>query len=221
VRDTLLDPKGNGGLGIVIREEESTGDRASLALRASLLERNHSQGVLISGSDATIDSTVVRDTQLDGAGQFGRGVNVQDSVSGGRGSLMLRDSLIERNHNVGVGIFSSDATIETTVVRGTQESDSDVGTFADGITVLGQELLDANVAITDVQIASNARAGLLVVDGAGEISNAHVSGNRFGLVLQGSPQPTIGEGNTFEGNTEQNKIKGGDLPVPSAAPPLP
>jgi nitrous oxidase accessory protein NosD len=133
---------------------------------------------------------------------------------------MLRDSQIEHNHNVGVGIFSSDATIETTVVRDIQESESDEGLFADGITVIGDEL-EANVSITDVQIASNARVGILFVGGAGKISNARVSGNRFGLVLQGSPKPALEEGNTFDSNTEQNKIVGGDLPVPNEAPPLP
>jgi hypothetical protein len=119
-----------------------------------------------------------------------------------------------------MGIIGSDATIETTVVRGTQESDSDEGLFADGITVIGDEL-EANVAITDVQIASNARVGLLFAGGAGKISNTRASSNRFGLVLQGTPKPTLDEGNTFDSNAEQNKIIDGDLSVPNEAPPLP
>ena len=120
-----------------------------------------------------------------------------------------------------MAVFGSDATIETTVVRGTQESESNDGIFADGICVVARKEVQTSVAITDTQVTSNGRIGLLVVDGTGELSNIQASSNRFGLVLQGSQQPAFGEGNVFDGNTEQDRIVGGDLAVPNKASPLP
>ena len=63
--------------------------------------------------------------------------------------------------------------------------------------------------------------GLFFIDCTGLLNNVQSSRNRFGLVLQGTSRPELGEGNVFSGNTEQDKVAGGDLPVPTDAPPLP
>ena len=62
---------------------------------------------------------------------------------------------------------------------------------------------------------------LLRVPGAGSIDGVRSSGNRFGIVVQGDPRPALGEGNSFEGNTEHDTVVGGDLPVPDSPPPIP
>ena len=86
-----------------------------MTLRTSLVEQNHGVGVLVQGSQATIESTVVRDTQPRSDGTSGNGIWVQESPSTpGRASLWLRTSLVERNHDTGVFVSGSDATVEST-----------------------------------------------------------------------------------------------------------
>jgi hypothetical protein len=89
----------------------------SLTMRGSLLERNHEVGVHVSGSNAAVEATVVRDTLPDAKG-LGRGINVQlDPVTGARSNVVVKSSLLERNHEAGVHVSGSDATVEATVVR--------------------------------------------------------------------------------------------------------
>ena len=60
-------------------------------------------------------------------------------------------------------------------------------------------------------------------EGAGSAPSVRCVDKRrlFGRVVQGEARPTLGEGNAFEGNTEQDQLFGGDLPVPNTPSPLP
>jgi hypothetical protein len=127
--------------------------------------------------------------------------------------------LIEQNHELGVFISGSDAASEASVVRATELSSDDTR-FGDGITAIDHP--DPSAAtVSATEVTDNARAGLLFVNSTGSIEGVLSSRNRFGLVLQREGKPTLVGGNVFEGNTEQNKLVGGDLPVPAAAAPLP
>ncbi|WP_437521414.1 right-handed parallel beta-helix repeat-containing protein [Sorangium sp. So ce726] len=122
VRDTRPASNGGAGYGIEIHNDGDTGERAKMTLRSSVVERNHEIGVLMSGSDTTIEATVVRDTQP-GDDEDGSGIAIQDNGdTRERANVMLRASLVERNHNSGVLVLGSDATVEATVVRDTQPS---------------------------------------------------------------------------------------------------
>ncbi|KYF76712.1 hypothetical protein BE11_44050 [Sorangium cellulosum] len=121
VRDTQPLSDGTGGLGIVIGYFPATEEPARVALRGSLVERNHGIGVLVQSSDTTVESTVVRDTQPSGDGASGAGIEVHDQLNSPDGAnLTVRASLLERNHDTGVLVLGSNATIEATVVRDTQ-----------------------------------------------------------------------------------------------------
>jgi len=99
--------------------------RSKLDVRASTIVDNHDQAILVMASDATIESTVVRNTQPSAADQWGgRGVVFQDcggevGCTGVRSNGTLRASLIEHSHEVGVALLGSDAIIEATAVRDT------------------------------------------------------------------------------------------------------
>ncbi|MBI4705773.1 MAG: right-handed parallel beta-helix repeat-containing protein, partial [Deltaproteobacteria bacterium] len=109
----------------------------SVALRGSLVEKNHELGVFVGGSHGTIEGTVVRATLPAASDQTsGRGIGIRDSVTGERATLTLRGSLVEQNHDLGVAVFGSDATIEGTVVRATLPRASDQ-LFGQGIHVQG------------------------------------------------------------------------------------
>jgi hypothetical protein len=122
VRDTLPEAfDQTGGRGINIRGRVETGLRSSAVLRASLIEDNHDVGVFVAGSDAELDTIVVRGTLPRPSDQTrGRGINIQDGEDAGfRSSVVLRGSLIEHNHELGVFVAGSDAELEAVVVRDT------------------------------------------------------------------------------------------------------
>ncbi len=146
VRKTLPNASDQtGGRGLSVQEScMATPDgvvcdpmaRSSAVVRGSLLEENHGVGVFVATSDLTMEATVVRQT-LPRASDLtgGRGISVQaycSATSSGpvcdpmaRSSLVLRGSLVEENHDVGVNVTASDLTMEATVVRQTWPEASD------------------------------------------------------------------------------------------------
>ncbi|WP_437670765.1 hypothetical protein [Sorangium sp. So ce131] len=102
-------------------------DRGTLTLDASIVEQNHGVGVGVLGSDAAIHATVVRATQpRQDDDTRGQGISVQfDPEANERSSVRLHASLLEQNHEAGVSVLGSDATIDAVIVRGTQPTKSD------------------------------------------------------------------------------------------------
>ncbi|WP_437323218.1 right-handed parallel beta-helix repeat-containing protein [Sorangium sp. So ce381] len=179
VRDTQPLGDGSSGLGIEIRLDPDTNERANVTLRSSIVEQNHDVGVLVSGSDATIETTVIRAIQRGTGGTGGRGISIQH-VPGTqeRANVTLRSSIVEQNHDVGVFVGGSDATIEGTVVRNT-ESNVD-GTFGDGIAVLSSGT-PTTATIISTRIESNARAGISTFSAAVVLVSSAVRCNIFNL----------------------------------------
>lgn len=93
---------------------------AQATLRDSLVEKNIQVGVLVSGVEATIERSLVRDTKSAGP-TFGRGVHVQRTPGkNARGNALVRGSVLEGNHEVGAFTEASDLTVEASVVRDTK-----------------------------------------------------------------------------------------------------
>ncbi|HZO13360.1 MAG TPA: hypothetical protein VFB62_08870, partial [Polyangiaceae bacterium] len=130
VRDTQPDAQGFAGRGVGVQTDSVTGERGTLLLRTSLVERSHELGMYVSGGEATVEACVVRDTQPD---VLGLGVHAQ-SVSENPAELLLRTSLVEHNYIAGVSVTGSNVTVEATVVRGTQPDAQ--GNFGRGVNVV-------------------------------------------------------------------------------------
>ncbi|MGK3992428.1 hypothetical protein WME86_03950 [Sorangium sp. So ce1024] len=97
VRATQPHIDGTEGEGIDVAIDPATEERATLTLRASVLEDNATFGIRVVGSDATIASTVVRDTVPASDGTGGIGLWIQDDrMTNERATLTLRASRIER-----------------------------------------------------------------------------------------------------------------------------
>jgi len=129
IRDTLpAQGSFNGGVGMSVQGNPATGDPATVMVSASLIERNQDAGVLVAGSSATIEGTVVRDTLPRQSDQgSGRGINAQPNPATGTPAIVtVSTSRVERNHEVGVYVSGSTATIEGTVVRDTLPQQSDL-----------------------------------------------------------------------------------------------
>jgi hypothetical protein len=96
------------------------GVRSTASMTTSVIEANEDVGFALFGSDATVDASVLRGTlprASDGA--HGRGLVAQDAPMTGPAALTLRTSMIQDNHEVGIFVAGSAATIEQTVVRRT------------------------------------------------------------------------------------------------------
>jgi hypothetical protein len=119
-----------------------------------MIDQNHTTGVIIMSSTATIDGTVIRNTQPQASDMaVGAGV-VVGTVSGPNASLSLVDSLIDQNRYVGVIAANASLNVSTTLVQNTQPQASDQA-FGDGISV---NLGDATIESTLLQ--GNTRASV-------------------------------------------------------------
>lgn len=96
----------------------------------------------------------------------------------------------------------------------TQQSFEDVG---DGLLVARNSTLD----VAQTPVDGCLRAGILFDDSSGTLTSVRSTENRYGLVLQGSSQPDYSGDNIFAGNSVQDVVLGGDLPVPDDPAPLP
>jgi hypothetical protein len=180
VRSTLVNAKGAFGRGITIQNSSDTKERATVTVHACLVEQNHEIGVFVAGSHALIEATVVRSTLPHAQGANGRGIAIQSSLdTGERGSATVHACLIEQNHEIGVFVTSSDATIDTSVVRDTEPQKSD-NLFGDGIVVA-----EGKATIQNVEVAKNARAGIASFGSQVVITGGVITCNGFDL--EGEP----------------------------------
>jgi hypothetical protein len=121
VRTTQPNAQQLYGRGVWVRAHLMTRAPSTLFLQRSLVDQNHNTGVIVDGSEATLEASVVRATQPDAEGRFGRGVSVRPQpTTGVPATLFLQRSLVEQNHEVGVFVDGSEATLEESVVRATQ-----------------------------------------------------------------------------------------------------
>jgi len=107
------------GRGIDVELDVPSKRPAELTLRKSLIERNINAGVFVTGSTATIDATVVRDTKAEKSDDAnGRGIDVEvDRATKTPSIASVRGSIVERNTLAGIFVMGSKVTVEDTVVR--------------------------------------------------------------------------------------------------------
>jgi hypothetical protein len=107
--------------------------RSSAVVRRSIVEQNRDAGLLVMGSDAVVEATVVRGTQPRASNQlYGRGIAVHPLCDAtgvcdprARPQIALSSSLVEDNHDGGVAGAGADVTVEETVVRASSPQASD------------------------------------------------------------------------------------------------
>jgi hypothetical protein len=150
------------GRGISVQDDWDSRQPSTAAIRWSTVDRVHEVGIIVQGSDATIEATAVRGTQPQPSdGRFGGGIAVElDPETALRSTATIRYSIIDDSHEFGLMVLGSDATVDATLVRGTKPRASD-GNFGDNVSVLLSVLpASANANITASTIAGGTRAGL-------------------------------------------------------------
>jgi hypothetical protein len=158
VRDVdVRAPDGVHGEGI--QAADRNGERASLVVRASIIERAHSVGLSVVGADATIESVIVRDTQPRTDQRFGDGIGIEPHVASSQGSTVtIHATVVDGSFDSGIYVIASSAEIAGVAVRGTKASPAS-GLFGDGISVLSQGG-PASATVSASLITGSSRAGL-------------------------------------------------------------
>jgi hypothetical protein len=153
-------------------------------------------------------------------GQDGFGV-----VCGAGSVVSLSGALIRGNRVAGVLVEGAHASVERSLVDAVLAGSFTLGDAATTSTGVGDGLLATQGAQLDVsgsRVQGCARAGLLFDDSTGAVKGTVVTGNPYGLVLQGKQAPSYADGgNRISGNTVRDVVGGGDLPIPTAPAPVP
>ena len=150
-----------GGAGIVASTKLNTSPKVTI--RGCLFDNNRRHGISLWGAEATLERTVIVDTQPQALDQVA-GVGIQaareDKISS---SLTMRDCFVGRNRQLGIGVWGSKATVERTVVRDTHEQASDKVAGA-GIAVmfLSNQSHPSDVTVRDSLVVGNRVAGILL-----------------------------------------------------------
>ncbi|WP_437683894.1 right-handed parallel beta-helix repeat-containing protein [Sorangium sp. So ce131] len=179
VRDTQPLVGSLFGVGVVVQAAPGTTERGDLTMRSSIIERNPYAGLLIAGSSALVERTLVRDTRPAPAGDLGRGIVVQSNRSTGQqANAIIRDCVVERNHELGIAVAGSAATIENTAVRDTKPR-SDL-TRGDGISVLYDSVrgLRGDAVIRRSTVERNTHVGISVIGSDAVIERSSVRETR-------------------------------------------
>ncbi|MDP6931929.1 MAG: right-handed parallel beta-helix repeat-containing protein [Myxococcota bacterium] len=134
----------------------------SLLMTDCLVRENQAAGVVVSSSTATLEGVQILDTQVDGNGEYGMGLAVQDESS-----LTAADCLVQGNHFVGVNLSSSTATLEGVQVLDTQVDDNGYGR---GLQVTQGCTLEA----TDCLVQGSHDLGVLVSDSTATLEGVQI-----------------------------------------------
>ncbi|MBI2390950.1 MAG: hypothetical protein HYV09_15270 [Deltaproteobacteria bacterium] len=142
------------GRGIEVGPSKGSSAPGELLVEDSVVERATEVGVLIAGSNARIERSVVRDVRPANAEAiYGAGVVVQ--LASTPGTLELRSSLVDGARAVGVYAIASTATLHGTLVRDVRAAPGAL--FGDGLSARGGALNVEGTLVRDVD-----RAGISV-----------------------------------------------------------
>ena len=126
IRDQEPAASGIDGRGFDVYDS-ADGQRSTLVLKSSVLEKNRGHELFVLGSDATIEATVFRDTRRYVDGSFGRGLSLQGSGSKQRASVDVVGSTIDANVELAAFVSNADVTFDGVLVRGDQTHSSGSG----------------------------------------------------------------------------------------------
>jgi len=166
VRDTHEQASNNrSGHGIGTGSISSQHPRTELTVTDSIIAGNHSVGILLYSSKATLERTVVRDTHERASDKLlGQGITALSSTGDSRpAELTLRHCLVIRNRAHGIQLFSAKATVDRTMVRDTREL-LDNGKLGRGIELNIDSKLgtSSELLLQDSLVAGNRHTGIIL-----------------------------------------------------------
>lgn len=199
VRDTAPQPSDDEqGVGLDVLHSSYTGQRSDATVRGCRIERSHSAGVFVYGSDTAIDATLVRDTAPSRSdGSFGAGIAYLIDFETLEPALgTIERSQVDGSHAAGIVVAGGDVSLMDVVVGDThpQQLGAD---FGDGIVASSQvlllpELLPTSVDIVRATVRDSARVGVACFAASVTLGGSLLDCNT--IALDGEPW----EGTPFE-----------------------
>lgn len=176
VRDVAADAaSGANGRGIEVAASSETLLQSNATLRGCVVERSVEGGIVVLGSHADIESARVSDVDVrpSDAG-FGRGIAFELSL-GFPVSGSVTDSLVERVHEVGIGVTGGAISVADCAVEAVAAS-ADVY----GVCIAAQmglpELVSSTLTLSDSSVEDCEGFGVLVVGSEAELRHVSVTG---------------------------------------------
>jgi hypothetical protein len=155
------------GRGIEVGYADSTAAPGELSLFDSVVSGATEVGVLIAGSNARIERSVIRDTRPATAeAVYAAGVVVQ--LASVPGTLNLRQSLIDGARAVGVYSIGSSAIVERALIRDVKAAPGSL--FGDGLSATGGKLDVRETLVREVD-----RAGISLFGSALSLSDSRLA----------------------------------------------
>jgi hypothetical protein len=160
VRNTLLrEADQQGGEGILVEDDGTT--RSSLSMSSSIVDTNQALGLGVAGSDATVQTTLVRNTVPASGMGPGIAVMMRNDVPS---SLSLSTSMLDHNAAAGLVVFGGAATVEHTVIRDSRSVVAEQY-FGYGILAQNNGTFLPTLAVSSSTIASNYTTGIFQTHG--------------------------------------------------------
>jgi hypothetical protein len=146
------------GFGVYVIDGTTEAGSSSVQVRGSLLERNSGAGLYVTGSEATVEASVLRDTVAEAPGTAGRGYGLlvrSSEVTFEPAVVSVQSALIERNRELGVFVAGAELSLSATVVRDTWTNDGGEGgrglniqpepnTFEGSLVTVSKSLFERN-----------------------------------------------------------------------------
>jgi len=158
VRDTAGSPAGINGDGIQAREG------STVTVHTCLFEGNTEAGIMIAESSLLFESSLLKGTSANAAGEHGQGLQIQSGSA-----ATLRHSFVTSNTLAGVVVVESDVVLERCSVATQQPTEA-------GLWGLGVAAFAGSKLIVDESIvAGNHAAGISYVGSAGKVRRTRVA----------------------------------------------
>jgi len=163
---------------------------ADLTLRESLVAECSYQGVLVFGSPARIEKTLVRDIAPGSDGKNGGGIAaVYEAEKSVAASMTLTTSLVLRTHSTGVLAFGSKITMDHVTISETKAEPAE-SLFGDAVQTTSMVLLPSLEAMPGTIVAKaivarkSARAGVGVLGGSASLEGTKLTCNPIDLDVE-------------------------------------
>ena len=149
------------GYGVAVQPNQDDGSPATAALQAVVLENNRTAALLVVGSEASLDASVVRFTQpSDLSSRDGVGIIAQNEGLSGS-TLSVSASVLYENHSRGIALVASSAMVQATAIHDTQPQEWDDNT-GEAMAIIDADGMAADAVVELSTFDHNYQSGVFV-----------------------------------------------------------
>ena len=146
--------------------------KSTVTVKDSAVVRNVGAGLVFYSGKGRVERTIVRDTLVDSSDKrAGIGIIIDTFAEGLPASVLVSESVIENNFELGLQVWDSTAQVDKSLIRGTKPSTGANGdNFGIGIGALSRKnITPSTLDVSDCTIDDNAMIGLLYAGADGDV----------------------------------------------------